>query len=193
MINRYSTAIRILENWLPLAVAITILAGLAYGMMQQDLRITANDPQIQMAEDTAALLASGKDPQSLVPADKVDMARSLAPYLIVFDATGRSLAASVQLDGQTPLPPDGVFAYAKERGQNRFTWQPRPGVRSAAVLVSYGGARPGFMLAGRSLREVEKREDQILALAVSGWTVALAASLAVSVILVMVGRLSLGR
>jgi hypothetical protein len=41
-------------RWLPLAVAITILAGLVYATVQQSLRQGANDPQIQLAEDTAA-------------------------------------------------------------------------------------------------------------------------------------------
>ncbi len=32
-----------------------------------------------------------------------------------------------------------------------------PGVRNAVVVVRYGGEHPGFVLAGRSLREVEQR------------------------------------
>ena len=42
------------------------------------------------------------------------------------------------------------------RGEDRLTWQPEPGVRSATVVVHYQGAQAGFVMAGRSLREVGK-------------------------------------
>ena len=44
---------------------------------------------------------------------------------------------------------------------NVVTWQPREGVRVATVTARWGG---GTVMAGRSLREVERREDQALLL-----------------------------
>src|SRR5436305_4209894 len=152
-----------------MAAIVTGLSGLLYTAVQQDLRQSANDPQIQMAEDTAAKLADGQQVQNVVPAVKVDIASSLAPYIIVFDATGKPIASSVQLNGQTPTIPSGVFDYVRQNGEDRITWQPQSGVRSAIVVTRFKGPNPGFVLAGRSLREVEIRVDNIMQLILFGW------------------------
>lgn len=120
------------------------------------MRQRANDPQIQIAEDTAAMLSAGQPVQSVVPNFKVDMAKSLAPYVIVFDDRGNPVASSVALGGQMPKVPQGVFGNVRKYGQVRFTWEPRRGVRAAVILKKYNN---GFVLSGRSLREVEKRES----------------------------------
>ena len=132
-----------------MAVIITGCSGLIYAVGQQDLRQSADDPQIQMAEDAAAKLAGGQQVQSIVPTEKVDIAKSLAPYIIVFDATGKPIASSAQLDGQTPTIPPGVFDYVRQHGEDRITWQPQPGVRSAVVVTQFQGPNSGFVVAGR--------------------------------------------
>jgi sensor histidine kinase regulating citrate/malate metabolism len=158
----------ILKYWLLIAIIVTGLSGLLYAVVQQDIRHTADDPQIQMAEDTAARLANGQQVQNVVPAEKVDIAKSLAPYIIVFDTSGKPIASSAQLDGQTPTIPSGVFDYVRQNGEDRLTWQPQPGVRSAVVVTQFQGPNSGFVLAGRSLREVEKREDDIMQIVLLG-------------------------
>src|SRR3954451_18288424 len=119
--------------WLPLAVGITALAALVYGAVQQGYRQPANDPQIQMAEDAAQQLQAGAQPQALIGTEsaKVEMSRSLAPFLIVYDASGKPMACSAQLFGSTPELPAGVFAYVRQSGEDRLTWQPAEGVRIA--------------------------------------------------------------
>jgi hypothetical protein len=73
--------------------------------------------------------------------------------------------------------PEGVFSYVRQSGEDRLSWQPQPGVRSATIVTSYGGGHPGFVLAGRSLLEVEKREAQLTQEVVVSWIIALAGSL----------------
>jgi hypothetical protein len=164
-----------LRIWLPLTAAVTLGIGLAYGLVQQDLRQTANDPQVQMAEDAARLLSAGADPQQVVGTARVELSQSLAPYLMVFDAQGSLLASSAQLHGQAPQVPQGALEAARRQGQNRVTWQPEPGVRGATVIVPFDAPRPGTVLAGRSLREIERRADDILLLAVLGGAATVAA------------------
>jgi len=153
-----------LKYWLPVAVAVTGVYLLVAGAAQQNLRQNADDPQIQLAEDTAAKLAAGQSVQAVLPTDKVNIAKSLAPYIIIFDANGQPIAASAQLDGQMPTIPSGVFNSVRQSGTDKFTWQPRDGVRSAVTVTQFKEASSGFVLAGRSLREVERREDAILQL-----------------------------
>lgn len=152
---------KVLIAWLPFAFLTTMLSGLVYLAVQQDLRIGADDPQIQLAEDTAASLAAGGSASSLVSAEKVDMAKSLAPFMIVYDAKGTPIAASVQLHGQIPVLPSGVFGAVNSNGEWQHTWQPEPGVRAAAVVTKVGGGQGGYVLAARSLREVEHRVDAL--------------------------------
>ena len=167
----------IVRYWLPLSVVITLLSGLVYGAGQQVLRWAANDPQIQMAEDAANALTNGQAPQTVVPAASVDIASSLAPYLVVFDDAGKPVASSGLLHGQPPTLPSGVFDYVRQHGEDRITWQPEPGVRSATVITRVSGSRPGFVLAGRSLREVEQRESQLELIVGLGWLGTLFAAL----------------
>ena len=152
-----------------MAVVVTGLSWLIYAVAQQNIRYSADDPQIQIAEDTAAKLTGGQQAQNIMPSEKVDIAKSLAPYIIVFDTTGKPVAASAQLDGQIPTIPPGVFDYVRQNGEDRITWQPQPGVRSAVVVTQFKGANSGFVLAGRSLREAEKREDDLMQIFLIGW------------------------
>ena len=142
--------------WLPLACLLTLVCLLGYALVQQDLRQSANDPQIQMAED-------GVSPQSL---PTVDISKSLAPFVIVFDENGRPVSSSGTLNGAIPVVPAGVFQYVQMSGEDRFTWEPTSGVRIAAIVDKTDS---GFILAGRSLREVEKREDPTSIIALSTW------------------------
>ncbi|PZR83675.1 MAG: hypothetical protein DLM65_01370 [Candidatus Aeolococcus gillhamiae] len=163
--------LRSLLTWLPFAVVITFAAGVAYGLDQQNLRSAANDPQIQLAEDAGARLDAGAPASSVVPTSSVpvDIARSLAPFVIVYDAGDKPLASSGRLDGAVPVPPQGVSASARV-AEDRVTWQPRNGVRIAAVVVAFNG---GTVLAGRSLRVVEQRADDALAVTATLWLGAL--------------------
>ena len=151
------TVFQIFKKWLPLAIATAGLCALVYLTVQQSLRMGANDPQIQMAEDAASNLNSGASVESVVPSNKVEIANSLAPFLMVFDDSGKVLASSATLHGVVPTYPLGVLDYTRQNGQDRVTWQPEVGVRMATVVARYNN---GFVLAGRSLREVEKRESQ---------------------------------
>ena len=157
-----------------------ILAGIAtgialalYAIPQQVLRLGANDPQIQLATDAAARLEDGAALAEAVPAGSVDMARSLAPFVIAYDDQGRSLASQAKLNGAIPTPPAGVFDHVRQHGEERVSWQPilgkTRGVRIAAVVERVGGAHPGFVLAGRSMREVEARQEQIEQMAGLTW------------------------
>ena len=151
-----------MKQWVPLAFIICCFSGLTYVAVQQTYRQSANDPQIAMAENAATILSSNASPASVVPSGTIDIANNLAPYVVIYDAAGEPIAGNGMLDGALPLLPAGVFDSVRATGgEDRFTWQPRPGVRSAVVVDEIGGANGGFVMAGRSLREVEIREDTL--------------------------------
>lgn len=169
----------IVKNWLIVALVTTAFCGLAYVTVQQALRQGANDPQIQMAEDISSQLENGATAEAVQPANPVDMGRSLATFVILFNTQGTQTSSSARLHGQSPQLPGGVLDYVRQHGEDRFTWQPEPGVRIAAVVTGYAGATPGFVLVGRSMREVEKRIGQIQLLCAITWIFTLVLALIV--------------
>ena len=155
---------RALALWAPILAATSGLFLFAYWGIQQEYRMTANDPQVQMAEDGAALLSAGGVPAEVVPhatgEPAIDLAHSLAPWTAVFDSSGTPLESTARV-GQEPLRlPLGVFdesAWTRESAphETRFTWQPSAGIRQAVVLVHADNGQ--FVASGRSLRETESR------------------------------------
>lgn len=166
-------------NALVLAGIATVLGLALYAIPQQVLRQGADDPQIQIATDLAARLdnygvGDGLRQGALFNSTgSVDMARSLSPFVIVYDDRGRPIGSTAQLNGKMPAPPAGVFDYVRTHGEERVSWQPVMGsirgVRIAAVVERVSGPQPGFVLAGRSLREVQARIDHVQNLAGLTW------------------------
>lgn len=145
--------------FLPLAVAVTGVCSFSFFAVEQSLRLSANDPQIQISEDLAVRFNAGEDPKATISSQVTDISQSLATFVIVYDKNEQVLVSSAILDSQTPQLPNGVLEYAKNHGGHRLLWQPKPGVRMASVIVSYDA---GFVLIGRSLKEVEARKLLLL-------------------------------
>ncbi|MDQ6918057.1 MAG: hypothetical protein M3Z98_01735 [Candidatus Dormibacteraeota bacterium] len=164
-------------------MAATVVAGTSFVIGQQILRTGANDPQVQLAEDAAAQLEAGVAPADVLPAAHTDIAASLAPWVMVYGPDRKQLAGSARLDGKVVEYPTSVFDNAPAGGhRDEVTWQPRSGVRAATVAVGFRG---GWVVAGRSLRLVEEREDRVGQLAIVGWLGALAAT----AVAVLIGEL----
>ncbi|GCE10683.1 hypothetical protein [Tengunoibacter tsumagoiensis] len=183
----------LVRNWIISTIIITGLCGLLYAVVQQELRQSANYPQVQLSEDIAAGLGQGKSGEELLatqfPGDKVEIATSIAPYAIIFDNAGKPVAASATLNGQLPAIPSGIFDDVRHNGEDRVTWQPQDGVRSALVVTQVKD-NGGFVAAGRSLRESEDRTSDLGKLILAGWIALLFVTLVIEGILFRVLRLS---
>ena len=176
----------IIRQWLPLAVLITGLGGMVALTGQQVLRLSGDEPQIQLAQDAAASLSAGDQLASVAPTRTLDVGLSLAPFTIVYDDKGGVLVATGQLHGQPPQLPSGVLDNVRQHGEDRISWQPEPGTRYAAVVERVTGTQPGFVLVARSLRVIEQRIGVVESLALVGWLVTLAASLVAVVVVEIV-------
>lgn len=97
--------VEIWRQWVPITVAVTLVCGIVYLIAQQQIRLGTNQPQVQMAEDAAAALTGGEDPVTLTGTHPIDIARSLAAYLVVYDEKGQPLAWSGELDQDAPTVP----------------------------------------------------------------------------------------
>jgi hypothetical protein len=172
----------LLFNAVVLAGISTILALALYAIPQQVLRQGLNDPQIEIATNLATVLDQYGVNDGLIQGalpsfglgGRVEMARSLSPFVIVYNDAGQPLGWSGLLDGKPPVPSAGVFNYVRAHGEDRITWQPRHDVRIAAVVERVAGAQPGFVLAGRNMREVQSRIGQVSQMASLAWICMLA-------------------
>jgi len=163
-------------------LVVTVVIGTIYVVAQQSIRLGANDSQLQIAGDMVSLLQSGaklSDIESQISAlRKVDMDLSLAPFVGVYDESGKALATSGYVDGAPVTPPSGVFSEAMKRGgELRITLEPKKGVRIAAVVRAFDqaayGQGKGFVVSGKSLSEAENRIGKIGFLVLFGWIASL--------------------
>jgi len=161
----------ILRTWLALSLCWTLAAGAIVLVQHQVLRQQADEPQAQLAEDAARRLDAGDARVPAIAGDDVAIENSLAPWLVVYDQAGAPRAGNGHLHGALPKLPDGVLAFARQHGGHRLSWQPEPGVRQALVVVP---TKAGFVVAGRSLREVEADKQQVLHLMLVAWALGLA-------------------
>jgi len=153
-----------LMPWIGIALIILVMFGTIYGAVQQSERATANDPQIQLAEDTAAALNKESIPSDL-RTGSVDMESSLASFIIIYDKAGKPIAGSGYLDNKLAKAPMGILKQAEGRDYYAISWQPKSDTRIAAVTTS---SRNYYVLAGRNLKEVEQREGHAFDLAFLG-------------------------
>lgn len=159
----------ILFHAISLAVILTLLGGTASVTMQQMLRRGADQPQAEMAEFYASEIRSGTNPEDIIPPGYVDLERSLEPFVIFYDSNGTPQKSTGYLDQSVPVVPPEVLEYIRSHGSDTVTWQPRPGVRIAAVAKYVSGSHPGYLLAGRSLRLTEEYESLLRRMTFLGW------------------------
>jgi hypothetical protein len=102
----------------------------------------------------------------------VDVVRSLAPWVTVYDADGTPLASSGSYLGKAPVIPDQARADARA-GELSFTWEPVDGLRMATIVEPFPG---GMVVAARSMQHEEEQQTRTLAIAAAAWIAALTAA-----------------
>lgn len=165
-----------LKTWLLFGALLTVVLGSVYAVGRHILRQSANDPQIQQAQDWADQISSGAAPTNLAMGPFIDPTHSLAHFGIVYDKDGNIASSSVTAP-TTMLQPDGVLAAVSvsPNKETHFTWQPTSGVRFATVIKQTSFAdKTYYVLAARNLRETEKRIDQTAVIIFWSWVAGLA-------------------
>lgn len=155
-----------------LVIGVTVAAGAVYLVGQQSLRHAADHPQAELVHDAVSRLDAGAAPSSVLPGATIDIASSGATYVIIVDRLHKVVASSATLNGDQVVPPDGVFDYVKDHGEDVITWQPSPYVRSAIVVDAFD---QGYVVAGRSLTDTEHQVSSLGLLTLAGWALAVAA------------------
>jgi hypothetical protein len=152
--------------WLIPFLLVTLIFGILYVSVQQLNRQSANDPQIALAQNTAARLDRGDKPTAIVGSDTIDLRSNSSPAVIIYDRNGNPVAGSATINNVLPRIPVGVLTAAKGQAYHTITWQPADDIRLASVTVA---SKDYFVTAVHSLREVEHRATYLLQLAILGW------------------------
>jgi hypothetical protein len=156
--------------WLALVGTATLVLGTSYTMVQQSTRLSADDLPLTTAQVAKQELQAGSVATDVTPTLKTDLKSDTSVFMIITDNSKHVLASSAVLDGQTPLPPSGVFSFTSAHGTDHFTWQPQPGVRLATRVVKYGASpNDGFVITGQALKPFQDRISTYTWLAVAGW------------------------
>lgn len=173
---------RAIAIFLVLAVFVTVIFGSIYMSIQQVYRANANDPQVEVVGQVADVVNQNVPLDAIVSdAEQIDMGKSLSLFVMVFDADKQLAGSSAGLDDQVPTPPTSVFDAADGVEDYRFTWEPKEGVRIAAIMSKIGDK--GYVLAGRSLQEIESRESALRQILIIGWAVCILLSSLLSLII----------
>ena len=175
--NKYATIFR---NWLGYAAVITLVCILVYVTVQQSFRLSANDPQVEMAQDAALAIDKGTDPHTLTAANAaIDISQGLSPFIMVYDPLGNVIAGNATLNGKPLKIPQGVIDYIRKNGRDAASWQPAPGVRQAMVGISTSKGNY-IVVAGRSLGPTEERIGRLGEQVAFGWVMSLIGMLVIA-------------
>ena len=151
------------------AAIVTIITGVIYATVQQTYRSGANDPQLQIAGDISNKLKTGGIIGKWFNEDTVEISQSLSVFNTLYNDKNEPVVSTGVLNGKLPFLPKGVFDLAKKKGENVFTWQPQNGVRVAVILKSISSSSYSFVAVGRSLYEVERREENLRWMILISW------------------------
>ncbi len=156
------------------AIIITAIILLVYASVQQAHRSSANDTQLQIARDVSNALSKGKSINRLIIPDTIDIAQSLAVFTELFDKSGKPVQSTGFLNGQLPQLPQGIFDFTNNNNEDVLTWQPQSNVRMALVCEKVDAAGVGFVAVGRSLKETEEREGNLVKMIAITWVACMA-------------------
>lgn len=144
--------------WLLFIFLITFTCMLTYVVMQQSLRLGANELPKQYASDAVIQLDDGVSPDTLFSKNKVDISKSPDTFVMVFDDNRNLVFSSATIAGKQISYQNGVLDYVAQKGEDRVTWQTKTGLRFASVAMKYNH---GYVVAARSLSFTESLIDTL--------------------------------
>jgi len=153
---------KIFLSWLFTLVIVSMVLATIYVAAHFVLRSSANDPQAQLANDTAWRVAiefaqNGK--ATPLTDSKINLATSQAPFVILYDKNKQAYDSTALLDNKIPELPQGVLDHVEPGKRHTVTWQPTEDTRIAAVAVSAGDY--GYVVSGRLLDETDVRIGEL--------------------------------
>jgi hypothetical protein len=178
--------IKALTHSIPFAVCIFGMGMTLYIVEQQWIRQSFNDYQMEAATDVARSLHTGANPSFIIPNKSLvptDVLVSRSAWIVVLDATGSMVDTTANMNGQPVRIPDGILSYAKANGTDVVTWQPNAMTRVALVVI-YEPTSKSYVVAGKSMIDIEKHIAQLGVLVSIGSIITILGVCVVNILLV---------
>ena len=139
--------------------------GTIFVVAQQVERQGADDAPQRLASQVAAEVRVGTT-STVDDAPGVDLGHSLAPFVVVVDASDSVAQGTASLEGAPLAIPRGVLQTARRSGSDAVTWEARDDLRFALVEIAVGSR---VVVAGQSLAPSESRTDRLGLLVLIAW------------------------
>jgi len=136
--------------WIALMMAGMFAVGIAYTATQQNIRLSADETAVALAQETLIKIQNG---ENINIVEKTDASRSLYPFVMIYDNDRKLIASSAQLNGKAIEYPISVLDWVDKDGEHRISWAPQQGLRFASVGIKYDD---GYIVAAVSLKEKER-------------------------------------
>lgn len=174
MLKKYKHLLPPLIKVLPTFVTLTTIFLTIAVSGQQVLRMSANDPQVQFAEEVSSAVSGDVAPEAITGQPRGDATKNLGPFLVIYAEDGKPLSSTADIDGNVPVLAKRTLDSIKKAGQKSFTWEPKKGFRTAAVSKYFKGEKSsGFVVVAKSLREVELRTMKLYLVSLAGYVLTL--------------------
>lgn len=139
-------------------------------------RQNANDPQVEVTDQVASIVRQGVPLDAIVSgAEQIDLATSKALFVVVYDGDRNLVGSSATFNGDNPQIPGDALDKAKQAEDYRFDWQPDNGLKFGLVAKAIDDQ--AFVVAGRSLTEMENRAAALHLPLWIGWVAAVLVAL----------------
>ncbi len=140
-----------------LSLIILLIFSTIYLVMQQTLRLEANQQPLRIASQIQSNWVNGQIMDtSFLP--KVELSDSAYAFGAVFNENGEVLSTNATFKGSDLDIPTGVLSKARNSGLDKVTWQPDSTHRFAIVAMAQAN---NVFVAGQSLRPTEDLISQL--------------------------------
>ena len=162
-------------QWLPYAFVVSILILFVTVSIRSYVRTSVNEQLIVVTENLAADMFRNDVPSAPLPsAEVVDVERSIAPFVILYDSNGQPTDGTGKLNDTFPGLPQKITEHARTHSEYRLDWKPQANTRLAIVVRYYqNDQRAGFVLAGKNLRETNNQLSRLYILSAATWAITL--------------------
>lgn len=144
---------KVFKIWVMIMGLVALCVGTTYLLVQQQGRMSMNDPLISIVQINRAQIAKHVGPSTLAVGVGVDLSIYEGAFITFYGLDKSVIASSATLSDKALKLPTGVLDYVRAHGHSTVTWQPAPGLRFATYTEYVPDF--GYINASQSLKQIE--------------------------------------
>ncbi|TRZ85964.1 MAG: hypothetical protein D4R83_05520 [Streptomycetaceae bacterium] len=144
--------------WVMIMGVVTVCIGTTYLLVQQQGRMSMNDPLISLVQVERAQIGAKVSPGRLAAGDGIDLSINEGAFVTFYGLDKSVIATSATLAGKALRLPAGALDNIRIHGHSTVTWQPTSALRFATYTEYVPNF--GYISAAQSLKQVEIRASR---------------------------------